>query len=149
MSTITAPAPISRLHPANLSDFDGDRSKGRTFLNSCKLVYALRPLDFANDHTHVLWTLSFMKTGRANSFVEQTLRWEVGRGPRYASYTAFRTMFIEKFCPMNEAWSTIMHLESQEYHQGSWDVDSYIDKFEDLIEISGYTNLILIVLKFR
>ena len=58
-------------------------------------------------------------------------------------------MFIERFCPVNEAWSAIMRLESQEYHQGSQDVDSYIDKFEDLIEISGYTDPILIVLKFR
>ena len=56
--------------------------------------------------------------------------------------------FVEKFCPVNEAWSAIMHLESQEYHQGSRDVKSYIDKFEDLVEISGYTDPILIVLKF-
>ena len=42
-----------------------------------------------------------------------------------------------------------MCLESQEYHQGPWDVESYIDEFEDLIEILGYTDPILIVLKFR
>ena len=42
-----------------------------------------------------------------------------------------------------------MHLESQEYHQGSWDIKSYIDEFEDLVEISGYTDPVLIVLKFR
>ena len=88
-STITTPTPISRLHPANPSDFDGDRSKGRVFLNSCELVYTLCLSDFTNDHSHVLWTLSFMKTGRANSFIEQTLQWEARRGPRYASYAAF------------------------------------------------------------
>ena len=117
-STITMPALISCLHPANPSDFDGDRSKGRAFLNSCEL-YALCLSDFANDHSCVLWTLSFMKTGRANSFIEQTLQCEVRRGPQYTSYAAFQTVFIEKFCPANEAWRAIMHLESHKYHQGS------------------------------
>ena len=119
------------------------------FLNSCELVYALCLSDFVNDHSRVLWTLSFMKTGRASSFVEQTLQWEARRAPLYASYAVFQTVFIEKFCPVNEAWSAIMHLESHEYHQGPWDVDSYINEFEDLVEVSGYTDPILIVLKFR
>ena len=33
-STVTTPTPISRLKPATPSDFDGDRKKGRAFLNS-------------------------------------------------------------------------------------------------------------------
>ena len=79
--SLQLPAPISCLHPANPSDFDGDRSKGRTFLNSCELVYALRLSDFVNDHSHVLWMLSSMKTGCTSSFVEQMLQWEAKRGP--------------------------------------------------------------------
>ena len=70
------PAPISQLKPATPSDFDGDRKRGRAFLNSCELFYALCPSDFVNDQARVLWTLSFMKTGRANSFAEQMLHWE-------------------------------------------------------------------------
>ena len=57
-------------------------------------------------------------------------------------------VFVERFCPVNEAWSAIMRLKSHEYHQGPQDVNSYIDEFEDLIEILGYTDPILIVLKF-
>ena len=58
-------------------------------------------------------------------------------------------MFMEKFCPANRVWVAIMCLESQEYHQGSQDVNSYINEFESLIEVSGYTNPIIIVLKFH
>ena len=57
--------------------------------------------------------------------------------------------FMAKFCPANEAWMAIMHLKSQKYYQGSRNVDSYIDEFEDLIEVSGYTDPITIVLKFH
>ena len=81
-STTTTPAPISWLKPATPLDFNGDCKRGHTFLNSCELFYVLCPSDFVNDQACVLWTLSFMETGRTNSFAEQTLRWEAKRGPR-------------------------------------------------------------------
>ena len=80
-STVTMAVPISWLKLATPLDFDGDRKKGRTFLNSCELFYTLCPLDFVNDQARVLWTLSFMKTGCTNSVVEQLLHWEAKRGP--------------------------------------------------------------------
>ena len=94
-STVATPAPILRPKPATPLDFDGDCTckRGRAFLNSCELFYALCPSDFVNDQARVLWTLSFMKTGCVNSFVEQTLQWEARRGPQYASYMAFRMVF--------------------------------------------------------
>ena len=60
----------------------------------------------------------------------------------------FRTEFVMKFCPVNEVLTAIMCLETQKYYQGSQDIDSYIDEFENLVEVSGYTDPIMIILKF-
>jgi hypothetical protein len=42
-----------------------------------------------------------------------------------------------------------MRLESDHYFQGKRNVEVYIDEFKDLIDLSGYTDPIAIVLKFR
>jgi len=41
-----------------------------------------------------------------------------------------------------------MRLESDCYFQGKQMVDAYVDKFEDLIDLSGYSDNLAIVLKF-
>jgi hypothetical protein len=38
---------------------------------------------------------------------------------------------------------------SDQYYQGKWDVEAYIDEFKDLVNLSRYTDPITIVLKFR
>jgi hypothetical protein len=52
------------------------------------------------------------------------------------------------FCPENEATSALMHLKSDRYFQGQRNVEAYIDEFKDLVDMSGYTDPIAIVLKF-
>jgi hypothetical protein len=42
-----------------------------------------------------------------------------------------------------------MRLESDRYFQGKQNVEAYIDEFKNLINLSGYTDPIAIVLKFR
>jgi len=69
--TITAPtAPALRepsrgLKPATPNDFNGDRLKGRAFLNSCRLYISLCESQFQDDQAMIHWALSFMKSGRA------------------------------------------------------------------------------------
>jgi hypothetical protein len=53
------------------------------------------------------------------------------------------------FCPENEATTVLMRLKSDRYYQGKQNVEAYIDMFKDLINLSGYTDPITIVLKFR
>jgi hypothetical protein len=53
------------------------------------------------------------------------------------------------FCPENEATTVLMRLESDRYFQGKRNVEAYIDEFKDLVDLSGYTDSIAIVLKFR
>jgi hypothetical protein len=67
----------------------------------------------------------------------------------FADWTNFTSEFRSTFRPENEATSVLMHLESDRYFQGQRDIEAYIDKFRDLVDMSGYTDPIAIVLKFR
>jgi hypothetical protein len=53
------------------------------------------------------------------------------------------------FCPENEATMVLMRLKSDWYFQAKRNVEAYTNEFKDLIDLSGYTDPIAIVLKFR
>jgi hypothetical protein len=65
----------------------------------------------------------------------------------FADWTDFTSEFRSTFCPENEATSALMRLESDRYFQGQRNVEAYIDEFRDLVDMSGYTDPIAIVLK--
>jgi hypothetical protein len=67
----------------------------------------------------------------------------------FASWDEFRDEFTVAFCPENEATTALMQLESNQYFQGKRNVEAYIDEFKDLVDLSGYTDPIAIVLKFH
>jgi hypothetical protein len=52
------------------------------------------------------------------------------------------------FRPENKATTALMQLKSDCYIQGKWNIEAYIDEFKDLINFSGCTDPIAIVLKF-
>jgi hypothetical protein len=60
----------------------------------------------------------------------------------FTSWDEFREEFTVVFCPENEATTALMRLESDRYFQGKQNVEADID-------LSGYTDPIAIVLKFR
>jgi hypothetical protein len=96
------------------------------------------------------WALSYFKGGRAASFTECILRQELWSGKMcFASWSDFTEEFTLTFCPENEATMALMRLESNRYFQAKWNVEAYIDEFKDLIDLSGYTDPIAIVLKFH
>lgn len=134
-----------RMKPAAPTDFDGDRTKGRAFFNSCALYIALCPSEFCNEHAKIFWVLSFMKHGRAAVFADRVLRGRVS----FADFEHFESAFKLSFFPEDEATDARMKLESTRYFQGRRSVDSYIDDFEELVELSGYTDSFTIVIKFR
>ena len=53
------------IKPAPPADFDGDRSKGKAFLTSCRTYIRLAPDMFDSDAQKVIWAMSYMKSGRA------------------------------------------------------------------------------------
>jgi hypothetical protein len=99
---------------------------------------------------HIHWALSYFKGGRAATFAERIIRQEMRTGKMcFASWDEFREEFTAAFCPENEATTALMRLELDRYFQGKQNVEAYIDEFKDLVDLSGYTDPIAIVLKFR
>jgi hypothetical protein len=108
-----------RIKPASPDNFDGDRSKGRTFLTSCELYLSLAGPDYPDEQACIHWALSFFKSGRAATFSECIVRQEMRTGVMvFADWTDFTSEFMSTFCPENEAMSALMHLESDRYFQG-------------------------------
>jgi hypothetical protein len=66
----------------------------------------------------------------------------------FADWMDFTSEYRSAFCPENGTTSTLIHLESHRYLQGQRNVETYIDEFRDLIDMSGYTDPITIILKF-
>jgi hypothetical protein len=84
------------------------------------------------------------------SFTKCILRQELWSGKIcFASWHDFTEEFVVTFCPENEATTALMRLESDWYYQGKQNVEVYIDEFKDLVDLSGYTDPIAIVLKFH
>jgi hypothetical protein len=147
--------PLKASHPSRVnlgapSNFDGDRAQGCAFLMSCELYISLSQSDFVEDQVCIHWALSYFKGGCVANFAEHIIRQEMRTGKMcFASWDKFREEFTAAFCPENEATTTLMRLESDRYFQGKRNVEVYIDEFKDLVDLSGYTDPIAIVLKFR
>jgi hypothetical protein len=114
---------------------------------SCELYISLTALDFVYKQVHIHWALSYFKGGCVASFAERILRQELRSGKMcFASWRDFTEAFAAKFCPENKATTVLMQLESDRYYQGKQNVEAYIDEFKDLIDLSGYTDPIAIIL---
>ena len=146
-----SPAPIrSLVKPGTPQDFDGDRAKGRAFLNSCRLYISLSASEFADDQGKIHWVLSYMKSGRASAFADRVLRHEdKTQRCRFPTWATFQSAFTAAFCSENEATHALMRLEGSRYYQGRRTVEEYIDEFEELVDQAGYTDDLAIVMKFR
>jgi hypothetical protein len=70
-------------------------------------------------------------------------------GPSYETWADFEAEFWLTFCPKNEATTSLMRLESERYFQGRQTVDMYIDECSDLIDLSGYSDPLAIIITFR
>jgi hypothetical protein len=147
-TTLQASHP-SRVKPGIPSHFDGDRAQGCAFLMSCELYILLTQSDFVDKQVRIHWALSYFEGGHAASFTERILRQELQSGKMcFASWHNFTEEFASMFCPENEATTALMQLEFDHYYQGKQNAEVYINEFKDLIDLSGYTDLIAIMLKF-
>src|SRR5277367_5714412 len=67
------PSTARLIKPASPNEFSGERTKGRSFLNSCELYLHLAPHQFEDEHAKIMWAMSFMKGGRAACFVDRQM----------------------------------------------------------------------------
>ena len=137
--------------PALPNEFDGDRSKGQAFLRSCQTYLLLCPESFSDDHTKIVWALSYMKSGRAAKWAARVFKWEEDNAGnhKFLDWDDFKSEFRKEFCPANSDAAAINKLESTAYYQRTRSVDDYLDEFLDLIAESGYEDPKTLVVKFR
>ena len=149
--TIPSPTPRIRAPPPALpSEFDGDRSKGPAFLNSCQTYIRLCPDSFSDDQVKITWSLSYMKSGRAAKWAARVFKYEEDeRNPKFLDWADFRDEFRKEFCPAHSDAAAINKLETTSYFQRTRLVDEYRDEFLDLITEAGYTDPKTLVVKFR
>ena len=62
----------ARVKPASPLDFDGDREKGRAFINTCRIYFSICGDSFKGDQVCIHWALSFFKSDRALRFATRS-----------------------------------------------------------------------------
>jgi hypothetical protein len=150
ISTNAQTKPLTGPKPSLPTDFDGDRTKGRSFLNSVKWYMRSRGNEFRDDAHRVAWTLSFMKGGRALTFINQVTRHtEIEGTLPYDSWSTFWKELEDRFLPLDEGEEAMNTLETEKYFQGKRTVDDYCDQFQDLVDHVGYGGGKQVVMKFR
>jgi hypothetical protein len=139
-----------QMRPSNPSDFDGDRAKGQSFLNSCNLYFSIAGRAFHNEQARISWALTFFKSGQAASFADRILRTQAStRAPYFTDWKAFETEFKKRFTPRNKQVTAITQLEGSAWYQGTDSVDDYVDRFRELVFHSGYVDEANLVVKFK
>ena len=156
-TTPTSPPPVPpesrKARPLVPTEFDGDHSKGIAFLNSCQTYIQLCPKDFADEQTKIIWAMSYMKSGRAQKWTAHIFRWEQqpenSGANKFFDWEDFRNEFRKEFTPAHSNALAINRLESAAYYQKNRPLDDYINKFQDLVTKSSYSDPKTIIVKFR
>jgi hypothetical protein len=141
------------LKPSPPPNFNGDRHKGRGFVNACQAYFRLRLDNFPDEQTKIQWAMTYMNQGRAQKWANRVYHWEaipanVGN-PHFVNWDDFRSHFRTEFFPLHSDAVATNKLEGTTYFQGRRSVNDYLDNFRDLITESGYTDPKTIVVKFR
>ena len=85
------------LKPSPPPNFDGDRQKGKGFVNACQAYFRLHPDQFLDEQTKIQWAMTYMNQGRAQKWVNRVYHWEatpanVG-SPHFVDWDDFHSRF--------------------------------------------------------
>ena len=121
-----------RPRPAEPPRFSGKREEGRAFIEALEM-YALSAR-FDSQQAAIRWALTYFDSGRAQSF-----RRDYIRGTRnWSTWEDFLVELRTEFLPHDERTRSMLALETDAYHQGSRNMEDYIDSFRLLCEDAGY-----------
>jgi Retrotransposon gag protein/Zinc knuckle len=153
LSVDTTTTRVRTARPAVPPEFDGERSKGLAFLNSCQTYIRLCPNEFPDEQAQIVWAMSYLKSGRAQKWTARIFQWEQlpenSTSTRFLDWADFREEFKREFTPAHMDSLAINRLESTAYFQKARSFDDYLDEFQDLVTDAGYTDPKTIVVKFR
>ena len=74
-TTSTNPRKLD-LKPSPPPNFNGDRQKGKGFVNACQAYFRIRPDQFLDEKTKIQWAMTYMNQGRAQKWVNRVYHWE-------------------------------------------------------------------------
>jgi hypothetical protein len=150
---VNEPRRPARPRPAPPPEFNGERTNGQAFLNSCQTYFRLCPDEFQDEQTKIVWAMSYMKAGRAAKWTARIFRWEGlpenVNSNRFFDWDDFSDEFRKEFTPAHAESAAVSRLESTAYFQKGRPLDEYLDEFQDLLADSGYTDPKTAVVKFR
>ena len=90
--------------------------------------------------------MSFMAKDSAQWWAEQMSGKTVFPFPTWEGFVwDFRLQFIEE----NKQDHALLKLESRSYHMGSQDIFKYTDDFKDLVDLAGFEDELMKVMKYR
>jgi len=96
-----APASVPRakldLKPSPPPNFNGDRHRGKGFINACQAYFCLRPDQFPDEQTKIQWAMTYMNQGRAQKWANRIYHWEAipanAGSPHFVDWDDFRSRF--------------------------------------------------------
>ncbi|CAK5264811.1 unnamed protein product [Mycena citricolor] len=120
-------------------------------LSSAKQYWRLLPkVFFVNgvvaEEKVVRFALSYMSKDSAASWSERMSERTPFPFPTWALFvTEFKLRFVEE----NEQDHTLAQLETHQYYMGSRNIFKYMDEYDDLLDLAGYTDNLVKVTKYR
>jgi len=85
------------LKPSPPPNFDGDRHRGKGFLNACQAYFHLRLDQFLDEQTKIQWAMTYMNQGRAQKWANRIYHWEAiptnAGSPHFVDWDDFRSRF--------------------------------------------------------
>ena len=72
----TVPQTKIDLKPSPPPNFDGDRHRGKGFINACQAYFRLRPDQFSDEQTKIQWAMTYMNQGQAQKWANRIYHWE-------------------------------------------------------------------------